>query len=275
GAPVVLAIYTEAEVFAANGLVAALVLWLAAAQGPVRGWVRCGLLGLVAGLGLAHHVTCVLIAPVGLLGAVPGRRASGKPGAAAGLAGLAMGISSYFYMLIAPVHQASWGDLRDLSDIATMILRREYGGPAAFSVVGQDSVTGANLLAFAHTLGRAWLWAPGALGLLALGVRIARPAGETRAGWLCLLGAFLLAGPLLILRFNVAPMGIALYALHRFHLLPTLLLVVPVASGLELFADELTERVAIARSRAVGALVTVLGLAAVTSTSLPHILHVH
>jgi hypothetical protein len=258
-------------------LAAALVLWLAAAKGPARGAVRCGLLGLVAGLGLAAHVTCVLIAPVGVLGVVRGVREADRRIAAAalGLGGLTLGLATYLYMLIAPVHQGSWGDLDGLGDIATMILRREYGGPAAFAVNGQGSVTGANLAAFADTLGRSWLWAPALLGLIALGVRIARPGErtETRAAWLCLAAAFLLAGPIVICRFNVAPVAVALYAIHRFHLLPTLLLAVPVASGFELCAGRLD--FPIARSRAVGAIVTVLGFAAVTSTSLPHILHVH
>src|SRR3984885_10125631 len=56
GAPVVLGIYTEAEVFALNGLVVAAVLWLAAAEGPLRGVWRALALGLVAGLGISDHL---------------------------------------------------------------------------------------------------------------------------------------------------------------------------------------------------------------------------
>jgi hypothetical protein len=52
--PTVWRTYTEAEVFALAGLVAATVLWLAAPAGPARGVRRAGLLALVAGLGLAQ-----------------------------------------------------------------------------------------------------------------------------------------------------------------------------------------------------------------------------
>ncbi|MGE5183840.1 MAG: protein O-mannosyl-transferase family, partial [Acidobacteriota bacterium] len=51
GAPVVIAIYTEAEVFALNGVIVGGVLLLAARGGPLRGTWRAGALGLVAGLG--------------------------------------------------------------------------------------------------------------------------------------------------------------------------------------------------------------------------------
>ncbi len=279
GAPVVLAIYTEAEVFAINGLVASLVLWLAAVKGPVRGAMRCGLLGLVAGLGLASHVTCVLVAPVGVLGAIRGVREAPRRVVATAIAfaGLALGLSTYLYMLIAPVNAMAWGDIHGLGDIVTMILRREYGGPGAFAVQGSGgAVTGDNLLAFAHTIGRAWLYAPAVLGTAALGLRIARPGQtETRAAWLCLLAALLLAGPLLIVRFNIPPFGLGLYVVHRFHLLPTVLLAVPVAAGFELIAHALDGMLAIARSRVVVALVTVVGFAAVSSLSLPHLLRVH
>ena len=89
-APVVMRIETEAEVFALNGLVVASIVWLAAERGPVRGIWRVVTLGVVAGLGLSNHVTCVLVAPLGLYGAVRGIREAERPKpivAAAGLAG--------------------------------------------------------------------------------------------------------------------------------------------------------------------------------------------
>jgi hypothetical protein len=73
-APVVAELNTEAEVFALNNLVAATILWLAANKGPLRGLWRAGGLGLVAGLGLCDHVTCVLLAPIGIMGVVRGAR---------------------------------------------------------------------------------------------------------------------------------------------------------------------------------------------------------
>ena len=50
-APVVLRYATEAEVFAGNQLVVALILWLAAANGPLRGTWRAVALAAIAGVG--------------------------------------------------------------------------------------------------------------------------------------------------------------------------------------------------------------------------------
>ena len=81
-APIVLHVTTEAEVFALNDLVVAIVLWLAAEGGPVRGLRRAVLLSLVAGLGLSDHLTCALVAPIGLLGVVRGIREADRRGVA-------------------------------------------------------------------------------------------------------------------------------------------------------------------------------------------------
>src|SRR5882724_9666524 len=70
GAPVVMRVASEAEVFILNALLVSAVLWLAARGGPLRGERRAAALGLVAGLALANHLTCVLVAPVGILGVV-------------------------------------------------------------------------------------------------------------------------------------------------------------------------------------------------------------
>ncbi len=70
-APLVLRYHTRAEVFALNNLVVACVVWLAATRGPLHASWRAGALGLVAGLGLSNNLTCVLVAPLGLLGLVP------------------------------------------------------------------------------------------------------------------------------------------------------------------------------------------------------------
>src|ERR1043166_8371905 len=93
-APIIVRYHSEAEVFALNHLIAALVLWLAAARGPLRGAWRGAALGLVAGLGLANHLTCALLAPVGILGLVRALRESRPRLAAAALAlvGLAVGL---------------------------------------------------------------------------------------------------------------------------------------------------------------------------------------
>jgi hypothetical protein len=230
--PVVMRVQSQAEVFALNGVVAAAILWLA--RGPVRGERRVVALALVAGLGLSNHVTCVLLAPVGLWGAVRGVRESERPSAAVvamGIAALAAGLLPYIYLLIAPETACSWGKLHGLGDVVHHFLRRDYGAPGELSPHGGDVATTANLAALAVTLGRAFLWLP-ALGALAW-VAIAIKKGDERAAWLAWLASFVLAGPLLVARFNLAPAGLEHYTVSRFHLLPMVLLAVPVAVALD------------------------------------------
>jgi hypothetical protein len=100
--PVVLRLHTEAEVFAPNNLIVALVLLLAAERGPLRGAPRAITLALVAGIGLSNHLTCSLVAPVGILGVIRGISESnrGKPIViAASLAGLVVGLTPYLYSI--------------------------------------------------------------------------------------------------------------------------------------------------------------------------------
>ncbi len=120
-----------------------------------------------------------------------------------------------------------------------------------------------------------WLWFPALIGVATLVLRAVRPPpdGEPRWGWALLLVSFLVAGPLLALRFNIPPVGLGLYVCQRFHLLPLLLLAVPVALGL----DDLARRANIASTRiapyATG--LAVLGLVALTATSLVWLRGVH
>jgi Protein of unknown function (DUF2723) len=229
-APLVARYNTSAEAFAMNGLAAGLVLWLAAQHGPLRGWKRAGLLGLVAGLGLANHLTCALVAPVGVLGVVRGAREGFAVRAiAASVVGLALGLSAYGYLLIAPDHAGSWWHPEGLGDLVAYFTRQEYGGALGFS--GQDAHRPwlENLAELARTVGRSWLYV-GALGALGmLGYRIARPSHETRAGFIALAATLLLAGPILVMRFDMPIYPTGFWIARRFHLLPILLLVIPAA----------------------------------------------
>jgi hypothetical protein len=241
-APVVLRFHCEAEVFAMNGLVAALVVWLAAASGPVRGRGRGVALGLVAGLGLANHLTCVLVAPIGLLGVVRAARESGRTTYAVAALGLAIGLSPYAYLVVAD-GPASWGSVTTWSDLVATFLRREYGGATSFVPGGAAVPWAASVAACLATIARSWLWGFAIAGIAMLGVRIRRPVGETRWAWALLAASFVLAGPLLASRFNVDPHGIGLYVCQRFHQLPALLLAVPVAAALDLACARVTRPV--------------------------------
>jgi hypothetical protein len=271
-APMVVRLSTEPEVFALNNLAVAAVLWLAAAAGPARGTRRALALGLVAGLGLANHLTCALVAPVGLLGVVRAVREAGWRAALAAAGALLVGLALYGYALIAPHTAASWGDVRTPGDVIDLVLRRDYGGAGAFAG-GRDPVSAsASLGALFASLGRAWWYAPGAAGLVALAWRAARAAasGEPRLGWCALAVSWLLAGPLLVTRFDLPPESVFLWMVQRFHVLPTLLLAIPVAVALDRVTTRLRPAVGAALGVAVfaGALAMDLPALAVRHSSI-------
>jgi hypothetical protein len=237
-APIVMRYGSEAEVFALNQLLVTLVLYLSAHAGPLRGTWRVAALGLVAGLGIADHVTCVLVAPVGILGAIRGVREARRSttAAAVGVVGLIAGLTPYVYLLLTSENDISWVTPNGFGELLEHVLRRAYGGPSAFSARGATLHPWANLAAFVTTLGRAWLWLPALGGLGVLGYRCIRAeGGEPVAGWRMLAVAFLLAGPLLVARFDIEPSGLSLYVARRFHLMPTLLLAIPVAGAFDIF----------------------------------------
>jgi hypothetical protein len=277
--PVVLRTHTEAEVFAGNALVVATVLWLAATAGPVRGVVRCGLLGLVAGVGLANHLTCSLVAPVGLLGAIRGiREARGGmriAAVAASIGGLAAGMSLYLYLALTDA-PGSYGAIHRFADVQAFFLRDDYGGFNSFIPTGVEVSVATNLGELAATLGRNWLWLPAIAGVAMLGYGIARPTGESRWAWAMLAVCFALAGPILATRFNIEPKGIGLYVIHRFHLLPALLLAIPVAVAIDRIAAAVTERVPQARLKPGLVLaMAIAGVVALVVVALPRLRAVH
>lgn len=231
-APVVLRYHCQAEVFALDNLVVALVLWLAAARGPVRGAWRGAALGLVAGLGLANHLTCALVAPIGVYGVVRAARESRPATWAIAVAGLALGLSPYAYLAVAD-GPASWGQVSSAADLIAIVLRRDYGGATAFALDGRDVAWTTSVAACLATIARTWLWGFAVAGAASLAVRIWRPAGESRRAWALLAASFVLAGPVLASRFNIDPHGLGLYVCERFHILPALLLAVPVAAALD------------------------------------------
>jgi hypothetical protein len=126
-----------------------------------------------------------------------------------------------------------------------------------------------SLGAFAMSLGRGWLWLPALVGLAALARNVGtrRSETESRWAWSMLAIAWLVAGPLLVLRFNVPPEGLGLYVCQRFYLLPTQLLAVPIAVALS--------GVRIPRETLVSAVAASVGLGALFGLSLPYVARVH
>ena len=291
-APAVLAMDTEAEVFAPNGLVVALVLWLAAAAGPLRGVRRAAALGLVAGLGMTNQLTCVLVAPVGLLGVVRGvREAGGARAVAAAVGGLVLGWTPYLYLVVAPEHQGTWSASRSAGSILERFLREDYGGPGTFGPQGVAPEPLAQLRVLVASLGRAYAYVPAlaaVIVLVGLALRRQRPANESRlaptverpgaepgpreprAGWITLLACLLISGPLMVVKFNYPPRGIGMYIVERFHLLPIEQLVIPVAATFELVLARLPPV-----RRALATLATVACVLVAVGASLPHQLRAH
>ncbi|HEY5951446.1 MAG TPA: DUF2723 domain-containing protein [Kofleriaceae bacterium] len=277
GAPIVMRLHSVAEVFALNNLIIATILWLSAGAGPLRGTARVIALGLVAGLGIANQHTCVLLAPVGLYGAARGLRETAHPRMAVAMGGIAtlgLGLLPYAYLLAAPASGVSWGAPHTLADVVAHFTRADYGGLFAFSPTEGEVDVGANLAAFATTVGRAWVWGPALVGVVALGYFSARGSErESRWSWCLLAATWLLAGPLLSARFNVLPEGLGLAVVQRFHLFAVVLLAVPVAVGFDRMAELVQHRIAARlRLRAGTRALAVAAVFAVTSgLSLPYV----
>ena len=275
-APVLVELNTEAEVFALDNLVAATILWLAARGGPVRGLWRAGLLGLVAGFGLCDHVTCALLAPIGILGVVRGaREARALPAIALAAAGVVIGLLPYAYLVITAENARSWG--RHIDGFHALVfhfMRQDYGGPGAFAPRKEVVPALDNLIEFARALGRWWLYVPAIAGLVVVVRGIAKSReGETRVAWAMFALSWLLCGPLLVIKFNVDLAGVGLFVVHRFHLLPAFILAVPISIAFSDLGAWLAPR--IPKVAALGNVLGHVAFAAVLASSLPYVQAAH
>jgi hypothetical protein len=232
---------TQAEVFAANTLFAALILWLAAPAPPLPPGRRAVALAGVAGLALANQYTIGALAPLGLLAYVRAVRDARTRGGAivavvASAAVLALGLTSYALLFSASRRALdpatwSWGGVTDAASLVSALRREEY--PAAMlspaSNVGQGIMRVVAGLAGLPVVAAAWLavrtWRRGL------------PAGD-RAAWIALLASYVVAGPVFATMFHVSLEGTYLAVTQRFDLLPTTLLVPVCAVGLERAASE-------------------------------------
>ncbi len=226
---------TAAEVFALNTLVAALMLWFGAPFAPLTPVLRCVALGAVAGVGLGNHLSCVALAPIGLFALVREARASARPARAAALAVLAAlpGIANYASLVVVARlggDRMLWGNTSTLGGLVHHVLRRDYG-TLSLSAAPRPLAPGAHLVALAEGL---WSESRGVGVILALvGLVTALTGRSRRAHTVALVGSLLVAGPLLVARFNLPLVGVGAAVVARFYLLPLTLLVVPVAMGFD------------------------------------------
>jgi hypothetical protein len=226
---------THAEVFSLNVVIACAIVTLAAPATDLTDDRRVLLLGFAAGLGLANHHSIVLLAPLGLWAAVCSARRSAKPLRAVllGVGGLAIGLLPYAHLAwrarTAGPQDLVWGDPTTLSGLVRIFLRSDYGtthlaiSTAAREPLGQERLLAGSVLA-------------GLLGLpiVALGGAALAWKKRTRVVPLAMLAASaLLAGPVFVAIFNLAPRGLSAHIVERFHLLPTALVAVLTAIGLD------------------------------------------
>lgn len=279
-APIVVRLHTEAEAFALNGLIAATVLWFAAERGPFRGTRRAVALALVAGLGISNHLTCVFVAPIGLLGAIRGIRESSHGRVAvigASLGALAIGLLPYGYLLIVEETRGSWGKVASFQELLHHFFRMDYGGPGELGPKDRGGTALENVIAMARTLARGYLWIPLAMGLAGIVAHIWRPqpdvARESRFAWAMFGVSWLLAGPLLMARFNLRPEGATAYITQRFHMLPTILLAIPIAVGIGRIGHwgQQHSRSQLLRSPLAGAVLPVIAMVSLLVVTLPRI----
>jgi hypothetical protein len=135
----------------------------------------------------------------------------------------------------------------------------------------------ASIGALADTVLRGLLWVPVAIGLGMLVVGAVR--GPARIAWACLALTVIIAGPVLVSRFNIPPTpGVPLYVCQRFHLLSLVLLVVPVAVGLDRLVHAIAARAGRPLPRVRPALAAVAGVVVLVvsaALSLPGIPRAH
>lgn len=218
---------TVAEVFAGAALIEALALWVAVrVHLGWRGPSAAAALGGVAALGVTHHHTILLLAPLfgwalwTIAADTGGRRSVG-----AFTAALLPGPLLYLTLLLPGGWR--WGAPETLSDILHIILRMDYGTFSLTRGGDQDTPGWRHVLAFLSARPMEWhLWffLATPLGIWA-GLRAtARPLiGALLASWL-------LAGPGLVALFHT-PVERLMF-LQRFYLLSDVLLAPLVALGL-------------------------------------------
>jgi hypothetical protein len=181
----------------------------------------------------------------------------------------------YAYLLVAPDTPPSWTRITSMADLWHHVARNDYGGPAAFSPRHGDVDRGANLIALGASLGRGYAWMPAIGAGVWLGRACLRGTStEPRATWWGLAASWCLAGPFLVARFNIEPVGVGRYVVERFHLLSLLLLAPAVACALDWVGDRLPSRARTVGSAARAALASA-GLLAIAGASLGMLARAH
>lgn len=246
---------TYPEVFPGNVCIALAIAWVASPDPPPlagRGLRRAAALGLLAGLGLAHHHSILMVAPVGLCGFFVAARESRRAPIAVLLALLALliGLLPYGYDVLAARgvlgnRPVLWGDTSTWAGLVHHVLRRDYG-TTSLGTQRHDRETFAQLTYLCATLSRSFLALPLVLvgALFAARPRVVGGEPALRRARIMLLASVILAGPLFVSLFNVPPRALGLLILERFHLLPAALGLVFVAPAFDVMFASMRTRLA-------------------------------
>lgn len=230
---------TSAEVFAPNALIAATILALSAprwepenrglssAGRSLSGGRRTLALGLLAGLGLSHHHTIVLLLPIGLYAAITSLRRSGARAALLGVAALVVGLTPHAYLIVASHNEGwTWGGTGTLSGFLRHVARADYG-------TTQLQGSGARApLSHLVAYGRHALIDLFGLPLVALGafvawgakVRVSELDPRRRNATLWLVLTALCTGPLFVMLLNARLDGLGPVIVEKFYLLGELVM---------------------------------------------------
>jgi hypothetical protein len=230
---------TQAEVFTLNALLCSALLALAGPECPLRGERRIVAAGLVVGLGLSHHPTFLAMGPIAVLAAV---RAWGELGGGGrvrssllGGAALVLGLAPYDYVVWASRHPEGlwvWGGPMDPAGLLHHVLRSDF-----WQLRVEDPrvpVPGAHFSALGHSLAVATL----VIGLPVAVVGLVRGLLRDRAGSVAITVSWLLAGPAVLATLVGRPVGIYALIIERMHILPLLILTVPLAWGVDLLLEQ-------------------------------------
>jgi hypothetical protein len=239
---------THADVLMLGALLALAIVALCAPSSGAMGGRRVFVLGLLAGLGLSDHHSIVALAPLGLWAAVNAARASRRPAAAAalGVAGLALGLTPYAYLLFearAPDLASSWrwGHTGTVHGLVHHFLRADYG-TTELALGAKVRAPADQLAALANALVLGMVGLP--LAALAGGARALarRPGIQGRGYVVALVLSFVLAGPAFVAWLNVPLAGLGQPVVDKFYLLPAALIAVLSALGLDALAPALRSR---------------------------------
>ncbi|MFO0676408.1 MAG: DUF2723 domain-containing protein [Polyangiaceae bacterium] len=235
--PVAWSLAIHAEVFTLNVALAAAILWVASPDFPRDGGTRATLLGGLAGLALANHLSSVLLAPVGIYGAIAAVTSARFRGRATvgGILAFATCLVVPYASILISARSAPWpwvwGEPKDLHALLRHAMRADYG-TTSLAAGGAAPNVGPNLLALAASFAEG-PWIVGSLLAVLGAIGLLRVRSPKRPFAVALLGTIVLAGPAFVARFNLPATGLYRHVVARFHLLPLALAVPLVASGVD------------------------------------------